>query len=106
MNVWPRPETSSKAYGLQKNIMPILIEGSVAHGSTNPSVIAEKILGDIIQAFTDPAWERLPDYIDSIAYVSGGTESYPDEEDHITGASALFHVAYTTVTGDPYTQGG
>lgn len=106
VNIWPRPETSSKVYGIQKSVMPITIEGNAAYGSTNSSALAEQILGDLKRAFTDPAWARSPNYIDAIDYVGGGTENYPDEEDHVTGASALFHVSYSTVIGDPYTQGG
>ena len=105
INIWPRPETSSKIYGRQKNVMPILTEGSGSHGSVNPSVVSEQILGDLIQAFTDPAWLRSPNYINAIEYVGGGTETYPGEEDHVTGASALFQVVYFTAVGDPCATG-
>lgn len=105
-NVWPRPETAQKRYGQDVCVMPILIEGIMEFGAENPSVISERILGDLKKAIGDPAWSRSPDYIDSIAYVSGGTENYPDEEDITVGATALFNVAYNTVAGDPYIQGG
>ena len=106
LNIWDRPEAGSKAYGMQKLTMPILIEGTAAYGNAKAAVIAGRILGDIIRAFMSPSWSRSPNYIDSIDYITGGTENYPDEEDLIVGAYALFHVAYTTQVGDPDTCGG
>ena len=106
VNVWPHPEVASKTYGKQQHIMPILLEGNLAFGDENPSIVSERILGDLIKAFTDPAWSRSPDYIGGIDYVSGGTGAYPDDEDHTVGASAQFNVHYETNIGDPYSQGG
>jgi len=104
-NVWPRPETSEKRYGQELCTMPVLIEGVMEFGSENPSVVSERILGDLKKAMGDLAWLQSLDYIDSIAYVSGGSESYPDEEDVTVGAMAVFNISYMTAIGDPYSRG-
>ena len=115
--VIPQPETAEPEYGVSKITMPVLIKGLAAFGATNPSVIAEQILGDLIKAMTDPAWDRrrlvtspaspvvyLDAYDDSIAYKGGGTDEYPNDEDWTVGASALFEVTYLTKIGNPYEQ--
>jgi len=103
--VWPKSETAESKYGLTVCTMPVLIEGLVEFGDENPSVVSEKMLGDFIKNILSPLWSRSPDYIDSIAYVSGGTDEYPDEEDLTVGTSAIFNFAYTTAIGDPYSHG-
>jgi hypothetical protein len=115
--VFPQPETVEPEYGVMKITMPVRIEGLAAFWATNPSVIAEQILGDLIKAMTDPTWDRrrlvtspaspvvyLAAYDDSIVYKGGGTDEYPNDEDLTVGASALFEVTYSTKIGNPYEQ--
>lgn len=184
--VWPQPEEVARDYGKARHTMPVRIEGIAPFGTSNPSVIAEQILGDIIEAATGIEW-TLPftsggtyvikpgDYIaghlsgatglvtsvtvtsgswaagtaagnitirrltkefqgenldvganlnvatisgsitgetpvtsttdglaESVDYVSGGTDSYPEEGHKTVGASAILNITYVTNMGDPY----
>jgi hypothetical protein len=111
--VWPGAEKAEAIYGELSCTMEIRVEGIAKFGSTNPSVIAEAILGDLkkcilsqYNALTSPhtGWSRSPDYIDSIDYTGGGTDEYPDDGMLSVGASATFAVTYTTKRDDPYSQ--
>ncbi len=111
--VWPQAETAVPSYGENDCSMPIRIEGLVEFGSINPSVVSEQILGDLKKCIFQPSnnssrtpsgWVRSPDYIDSLAYSGGGTDSYPDEGQKTVGASILVEVRYTERIGDPYSQ--
>ena len=100
--VWPHLETAKNVYGKSRREMPVKVEGLVAFGTVDPSVISERILGDLIKCFTSPAWE--PGYIESIVYQSGGVESPLDDGSISVGNQAVFLVVYDTKVGDPYTQ--
>lgn len=109
----PGTEKAESQYGYSKCQMEMRIEGVALFGSTDPSVMSEKILGDLkkcilapYNALTSPhtGWSRSPDYIDSILYTGGGVEEYPDDDQITAGAYAIFEVGYTTKLDDPYSQ--
>lgn len=100
--IWPQPEKAASNYGISRQQMTIKVEGVMRFGSTNPSVVAEMILGDLIKCFTSTGWERSPEYIESLFYSGGGTDAYPEEGTVVVGAFALFVVTYDTLAGDPY----
>ena len=115
--IWPQPETADNMNGQSRHKMPLRIDGIMAFGSVEPSIISERILGDLIKCFTSPAWDRrrlvvspaspatyLPPYADSIVYQGGGTESYPEDGSVTVGAFATLLVTYWTAIGDPYSQ--
>jgi len=111
--IWPQPEKATQIYGQHSCVMSIRVEGIAHFGTANPSVVAEKILGDLKKCFlssenllSSPAsgWSRSPDYIDSIVYTGGGTEDYPEDDKKTIGSSATFDVAYTTKLNDPCSQ--
>jgi len=115
--VHPRPETAESNYGSVEMIMPVRIEGIVAYGSADASVVADQILGDLIKCFSDPSWDRrtlvtspaspvayLDPYDNGIKYKGGGTDEYPNAEDLTVGASVLIEVYYSTKLGNPYEQ--
>ena len=115
--VWPQVETAENKNGQSLHRMPVKIEGLAAFASSEPSVISECILGDLIKCFTSPAWDRrrlvaspaspatyLDPYPESIVYQGGGTDSYPEDGSTTVGAAATFLVTYWTAIGDPYSQ--
>ena len=102
--VWPGTEKAEQCYGELKNTMPVKIEGIVVFGSENPSVVSERILGDLKKCILSHTWIRSPDYIDKIIYTGGGTDEYPDDGMISVGASASFEITYTEKIGDPYSQ--
>ena len=105
-NIWPQPETAEKKYGHRVCSMQIHIEGTDFYEDENPSVVSELILGDLKEAFLSTSWSRSPDYIDEITYLGGGTDSYPDEENKITGSKIAVEIKYQEAIGNPYSQGG
>jgi len=104
--VWPLSETSEPEYRKEVITMQVRIEGFIAHGSSNSSAIAEVILGDLRKCFTDlsifdSAYGGL---IEDIAYASGGSESFAQAGEEVTGNNIVLSVKYHTLTGDPYNQ--
>lgn len=102
--VLPQPETVEYLYGMLKCSMSLRIEGIAAFGTENPSVIAERILGDLKKCVLSSSWSRSPDYIDSIIYTGGGPSDYPDESQTTVGVAVNFDVGYTTKINDPTAQ--
>lgn len=111
-DVWPQPEKAENAYGQSICTMAMKIEGLTKFLTENPSVVSERILGDLkkcilsqYDATTIPptGWNR-PAYIESIIYTGGGTDEYPDEGSVSVGAYITVDVTYMTKLDDPYTQ--
>ena len=116
LNIRPQPEEAETTHGKVKHKMPVRIEGIMAFGSSSPSVVAEKMLGDLIKCFTSPSWDRrhiaaspaspvtyLDPYIESIVYEGGGTDEYPEDGTLTIGASVSLKITYWTAIGDPFT---
>ena len=89
-------------YGSMEYEMPVKIEGLMAVGDVNPSVVSEKMLGDLLGAFT--ASDPSGGLADDVRYSEGGTEEYPDEERLDVGAYVGLNIRYLTASGDPYNQ--
>lgn len=115
--IWPQPEEAENMHGLSRHRMPIKVEGIVVFHDDSPSVVSERILGDLIKCFTSPTWDRrrlvaspaspvtyLEPYIESIVYQGGGTDEYPEDGAVSVSAYARFLVTYWTAIGDPFTQ--
>jgi hypothetical protein len=109
--IWPLVEMAENTHGKSRHRMPVRIEGIAAFGSTDLSVISGRMLGDLIKCFTSPSWSRTragsptpENYIESIVYTGGGTDSYPEEGSTSVGAYANFLITYWTAIGDPFTQ--
>lgn len=115
--VFPLPEEAERRYGKVICRMPVKVEGMLrmpVHdydgmrylGESNPSVLSEKILGDLRKCITDQSaistWTG--GLTDDVQYTGGGTDEYPDPEDEVTGANATFLITYKTLAGDPYSQ--
>lgn len=113
--VWPQAEEAENKYGKSFHKMPIKVEGLAHFGAEEPSVVSERILGDLIKCFIDQAWDRrrlvvspaspvtyLDPYAESIVYTGGGTDSYPEEGSVSVGAFATFMVTYWTAIGNPF----
>jgi hypothetical protein len=111
--VWPQPEEGENKPGQVLHRMPLVIDGAAYFGSLDPSVVIERILGDLVKCFTSPAWDRrrlvtgsspaiyLSPYAESIIYQGGGPEEYPDAGMTTVGCRARLLVTYWTLAGDP-----
>lgn len=115
--IWPMAEEAENAHGLSRHRMTIRVDGIMEFGSSSPSVIGEKMLGDLIKCFTSPKWDRRrlvaspaspvtynQPYADSIVYQGGGIEEFPEEGSVSVGVQIRLMVTYWTAIGDPYTQ--
>lgn len=100
----PGKEDSENQYGSRSCKMEMHVEGIAEFGTNDPSVISEKILGDLKKCFLSTSWTRSPDYIDSIVCTDGGTDEYPDDDQKTVGAYANFKVGYTEKADDPCAQ--
>lgn len=128
VSVWPGEETAEPSNGAVLHKMRIAVEGIHFYGekavdegyaasNESASVVAERILGDLIKCFTTRTWERRrliaspaspvtydPPYAERITYTGGGPSEYEVEGGVAIGATAEFEVAYWTKTGDPFAQ--
>jgi len=86
ISVWPKKEESESKYGSQHNTMPVQIEALKQHGTTNPSIVSEKLLADLIECIMGVEW--------SVEFTSGGTYEI-EVGDTITGATGSA-TAYVT----------
>ncbi len=115
--IFPVPEEAENAHGLSRHRMQIRVDGIMAFGSESPSVVGERMHGDLIKCFTSPSWDRRriaasPEspvtydqpYAESIVYEGGGIEEYPEEGSISVGVQVRFLVTYWTKIGDPYNQ--
>ena len=75
--IYPFTETAERIGGGQYLCtMPLRVEAVALTGITNPSVLAEQMLGDLREAFMGAPITPL---IEEIAYASGGTNDYSQE---------------------------
>jgi len=104
--IWPLPETSTRQYGKDVIEMKVRIEGLVAHGSTNSSVVAELILGDLRKCFTDPSIKSTAygSLLDDIFFDEGGPDTYAKAGDLTTGSNVILTINYSTNIGNPYSN--
>lgn len=115
--IWPMPEEAENAHGMVRHRMRFRIDGIMAFGSASPSVVGERVHGDLIKCFTSPTWDRRriaaspespvtynPPYAESIVYEGGGIEEYPEEGSISVGVQVRLLVTYWTKIGDPYSQ--
>jgi hypothetical protein len=100
--VWPGIETGEKkASGYQYCDMKMGIESIGLFGSANPSFVATRLLGDLIQAVFGQSVTTLAD---EIIYESGGTDTYPDAGEVAIGVKINLSVKYFYLIGNPYSQ--
>lgn len=101
--LWPEAEEAEKRYNKMVCTMPVKVEAIAEVGTTNPSIIQEKLLGDAITIMTDPS-VTVSSKIDSITYKGGGPAAVPDGRDTVVAVSAEFEIKYKFVLGNPETQ--
>jgi len=90
--VWPRTETMQYDYGAGLHVMPLQVEGLKLHADVNPSVVAELLLGDLIEAMVGIVW--------TLSFTSGGTYEI-EVGDTIEGATggAAYVAGVSVATG-------
>ena len=105
-NVLPGNEEVEKEYQKNSCTWQIRIEASAKFYNENPSVVTERMLGDLIYNISLPANKAASGggFVEKIQYINGGPDEYPEEGHGIAGAFAVFEINYKTKIGDPYTQ--
>ncbi|MBF0395772.1 MAG: hypothetical protein HQK78_03295 [Desulfobacterales bacterium] len=99
--VWPLNEEAEKKYGQMFCTMEFKIESLKKFESENPSIVAEQMLGDMINAMT---YSPISPLIEDITYTSGGLNEYPDAGELVVSSFTTFNVKYSFLTGNPYCQ--
>ena len=96
--VWPRKEESIREFGVEKITMPVEVQGLMLFGSVTPSIISERILGDLIEALIGNKW--------ILSFTSGGTYQ-PQPGETIEGATsgASCHVEAVSVDSGSWAGG-
>ena len=96
--VWPKLEEAGRNYGSGVHVMPVRVEGLDLYGDVNPSVVAELILGDLIEAMVGIVW--------TVPFTSGGPYEIA-VSNTITGATggATAHVAGVSLSGGSWAAG-
>lgn len=91
--VWPKSESMQYDYGAGLHLMPLQVEGLKLHGSVNPSVVAELLLGDLIEAMVGIVW--------ALSFTSGGTYEIEvgDAIEGATGGATGYVVGVSVATG-------
>jgi len=110
LSVWAGREEAGKIIGAHVCNMNLRLEALLAVGSEEPSVLAEKALGDLIRAVCGE-WGGQSALAtttggmgDEIIYRSGGIESWPEPEQKVLGVPVEFIIKYRIRIGDPYNQ--
>lgn len=101
VTIWDIEETSEYKYHKNTTTLDLKVSMHTLFGTVNPSVQANKMLADLIQAMTD-ADTSLGGLADGIEY-TGSDIAYPEDGALSVSVEASFNVKYTTVKGDPYT---
>lgn len=96
VTVWPGLETSIKQYSQLIITMPVKIECIKAYSSTNPSVVSEWMLGDIIENILGIEW--------TLPYTTGDTEI--EVGNTVVGATGAATGYVCAVSLDSGTWGG
>jgi len=94
---WPRAEESVRKYGKNTCTMPVKIEAAALFGATDPSIVMEQLLGDVIECLTAVTW--------TLAFTAGATEITVGQT--IIGGTSLAaaYVAGITITSGSFAGG-
>jgi hypothetical protein len=77
--VFPQVENVTQEYGMNVHDMSLTVEGLALHGDLNPSLVCERLLGDLIEAMTGVKW--------TLSVTSGGPYE-PQVGETITGGTS------------------
>lgn len=102
VSVLPGVESSERQYGEQFNTMPMVVHVAQVIGDYNSSVLAEVILGDMIESTIGQRSQVSK--INDLRYTGGGAEDYPDADEQTQIVVLNLEIEYTTNIGDPYNQ--
>lgn len=96
--VWPGEEDVSQEYGLNVCDMQLRVEAMSLFEGSNPGIISERLLGDLIEAITAIKW--------TLPFTSGGTYE-PQVGDTIIGknSNATGYIESVTVTSGSWAGG-
>lgn len=95
--VWPRPEDVTREFGANVCAMEVEVQAIESFGSTDPSTLAEQMLGDLIECMTARKW--------SLDYDSGGVAEI-EAGDTLAGATSGATAIVDAVTLDSGTWAG
>ena len=102
--IWPFADTNiNQEYGSFTCTMPIKIEAINEFGTTNHSVVQEKLYADLLKCIFDTS-VTISNKVENVVFTSGGNSDAANAEDTATGAYIEIEITYNIKIGDPYTQ--
>lgn len=103
--VMPFIEENEPLPGKNNLSMRVRVDGALKFGSQNPSIMAEKLLGDIIYRMTNTSLDSIHGgYAVKVQYAEGGIDDYPEPGQYSVAVHATFNISYKTKLGNPYNQ--
>lgn len=105
ISVWDGEDVpaDTQRYGVQRNSFSIAIYAQWVVVE-NPSVDANVLLGDVITLLMNGDNLTLNGLAERMEY-SGAVPDYTEEGSNLAAITITFTIHYTTVKGDPFTQG-
>lgn len=102
VTILPALETAERAYGEQQCTMPVTIHAVQVVGDNEPGVLAETILGNLINDII--GGRSSISRIEDIRYTGGGVETWPEQDEQAITVQIDVEIQYSTNIGDPYSQ--
>lgn len=105
VRVIPGSETVQNMFKRVTLEMDMRLEAVARTFGENSSVIAEKLIGDMIKRMVDPDLPKAHGGLaENIRYNGGGVDEYPEPGQILVGAYTEFIIKYKYVVGNPYEQ--
>ncbi len=106
ISVWDgADQDQAPLYGLQPIVFPISLECIFMHGSDNPSIAANALLGEVITTMIGPSTDLTFGGLATGIVKNSGSPDYPQSGSDYTTLTVNFTINYTTLIGDPYRVG-
>lgn len=104
ISVWDGDDqTVELLYGQEKMRFSIALECIWQHGTENPSIAANALIGEIVTALVGGNVDRTFGNLATNTARQSASPSYPTDGSTYTTLTVMFTINYTTVAGDPYT---
>lgn len=100
--ILPGMEEAERVYGEQRITMPVSIHAVQVVGDNEAGSLAETLLGELISDVV--GGKESVSRADDIRYVSGGVETWPEQNEQALSVQIDIEVQYSTKLGDPYNQ--
>lgn len=104
ISVWDgADQTEAIDYGIERIRFALMLECIWQHGTDNPSISANALIGEVITTMIGPNTDKTFGGLATNITRQSATPDYPEAGSDYTALSVVFVVSYATLAGDPYT---